>query len=74
MKTFKISIFAFLIILFVSSCAKDRTCVFTDDGGNTTETEYENVTKRWMKNSARCVTYKVTPESGNSYEVECEIE
>lgn len=74
MKTFKISIFAFLIILFVSSCAKDRTCVCTDDDGDTTETEFENVTKRWMKNSAGCVSYTVTSDSGNSYEVECEIE
>lgn len=38
-----ISIFVF------SSCAKDRTCVCTDEDGDKTETEYENVTKNGWK-------------------------
>jgi len=60
-------------ILVFSSCAKDRTCVCTDEDGDKTETEYENVTKKWMKNSADCVSYTET-YNGGSYKMECEIE
>ena len=68
-----LSIMTISIFVF-SSCAKDRTCVCTDEDGDKTETEYENVTKKWMKNSADCVSYTVTYDGGGSYKMECEIE
>lgn len=61
-----------LIALTFSSCAKDRICECTTPFGGTEEIEYENVTKKWMKNSADCVSYTVTSD-GESYSVDCEI-
>lgn len=63
---------ALLIAFTFSSCAKDRICECTTDG-YTTETEYEGVSKTWMKNSAGCVSYTVTDEDGDTYSVDCEI-
>lgn len=69
----KLSSILTIFIFVFSSCAKDRTCVCTDEDGDKTEVEYKKVTKKWMKNSAACVSYKYIA-AGDSYEVECEIE
>lgn len=69
---FTLSGLALFIAFTFSSCAKDRICECTE-AGYTTETEYEGVTKTWMKNSAGCVSYTVTDEDGDTYSVDCEI-
>ena len=69
----KLSSILTMFIFVFSSCAKDRTCVCTDEDGDKTEVEYKKVTKKWMKNSAACVSYTVTFDGG-SYKMECEIE
>lgn len=73
----KTSIFAFLTILFVSSCAKDYTCECKQtvsypgmpSATSTTEVEYEKVTKRWMKNTAACVSSSTSEESMIGYDI-----
>ncbi len=61
-----LSILTIFIFVF-SSCAKDRTCVCTDEDGDKTEVEYEKETKKWMKNSAACVS-KTETEDGIYYD------
>jgi hypothetical protein len=60
------------ITLFTfSSCTKDRTCECTYTVSNSldgsvdednSEIEYEKVTKKWMKNSANCVSSTETED------------
>lgn len=69
----KLSSILTIFIFVFSSCAKDRTCVCTDQDGEKIEVEYEKVTKKWMKNSAGCVS-RTEIYDGQSYEIKCEIE
>ena len=65
------------ITLFTfSSCTKDRTCECTITETNSlngwvdednSEIEYEKVTKKWMKNSANCVSSTRTDDGISSY-------
>ena len=71
-KTIKLLSILTMFVFAISSCAKDRTCECTVNGSVIEDTEYEHVTKRWMKNTAHCVSYTST-SSGTSVKVECEI-
>ena len=61
-----------LVVLTFSSCTKDRTCECRITQSSTLpgqqsdsydiEIEYEKVTKKWMKNSAGCVSRTETED------------
>ncbi len=67
------------ITLFTfSSCTKDRTCECTITETNSlngsvdednSEIEYEKVTKKWMKNSANCVSSTRTEDYTHYYTI-----
>ena len=70
-----LSIFTITLFTF-SSCTKDRTCecsitTINSLNGNVdednSEIEYEKVTKKWMKNSAKCVNSTVTEDYVSTY-------
>ena len=70
------------VLLFVcglgllTACKKDRVCECTEDFGTPLRTEYKKVTKKWMINEAKCVSYTETYNSNNqiySTVVNCEI-
>ena len=75
MKKITIKLLSILTItLFIfSSCTKDRTCECRITESSTLpgdqsevgeyEIEYEKVTKRWMKNSANCVSSTETEDN-----------
>ena len=88
MKKISLSLSAPLIFfcLTFSSCSKDRVCeckVTTSTPGvsptsSTYEIEFEKVTKRWMKNTANCVSsssqegmvdYEYNPITGEFEEI-----
>ena len=62
-----------IIVFIFSSCTKDRTCECRITESSTLpgdqsevdeyEIEYEKVTKRWMKNSANCVSRTETEDN-----------
>lgn len=78
MKKISLSLSAPLIFfcLTFSSCSKDRVCeckVTTSTPGvsptsSTYEIEFEKVTKRWMKNTANCVSSSSSQEGMVDYE------
>ena len=75
MKKITIKLLSILTItLFIfSSCTKDRTCECRITESTTIpgqqsdvylyDTEYEKVTKKWMKNSANCVSSTETEDN-----------
>ncbi len=62
-----------LVVLTFSSCTKDRTCECRITQSSTLpgqqsdvyeyDTEYEKVTKKWMKNSANCISRTKTEDN-----------
>ena len=72
-----LSIFTITLFTF-SSCTKDRTCEcsitridsrFEGVDQDNSQIEYEKVTKKWMKNSAKCVNSTETEDYVYSYPV-----
>jgi hypothetical protein len=72
----------FALALLTASCAKDYSCkcveTFTVDGVVVlTQTDngptYEKVTKKWMKNTAGCVSFTET-DGNETFTSTCEIE
>ena len=70
--TFKLLIILTISVFIFSSCTKDRTCECTitessnlpgqQSDSYDIEIEYEKVTKKWMKNSAGCVSRTETED------------
>ena len=72
----------FALALLTTSCAKDYSCKCVETitlGGVVVSTDtynsptYQKVTKRWMKNTAECVSTTET-EGTETYTSVCEIE
>ena len=71
--TIKLLIILAITVLILSSCTKDRTCEcrITESStlpGDQSEVyeydiEFEKVTKKWMKNSANCVSSTETEDN-----------
>ena len=70
----KLFIPMFAVAVLAVSCKKDYACVCTVGGvTDATPTVYKGVTKKWMKNTAGCVSYTET-YLDETVSVECEIE
>lgn len=61
-----------IVLVSMTACRKDRVCECTSTFG-VDKTEYKKVTKRWMRNSAECVSRTEYNSDGSSYSVNCEI-
>jgi|APGre2960657468_1045069.scaffolds.fasta_scaffold503094_1 hypothetical protein len=63
-----------IIVFIFSSCTKDRSCyceiqTYPNNAASYTSSsniEYKDVTKKWMKNSANCVNSKVYTETSTT--------
>ena len=65
-----LSIYTIIVFIF-SSCTKDRSCyceiqTYSNNAASYTSSsniEYKDVTKKWMKNSANCVSRTETEDN-----------
>ena len=73
----KVLLLAVASVFVLASCAKDRTCECTTNGGTPQTVSYKKVTKTFMKYNADCVSkeYSYPTSSTTSVTVKevCEI-